>query len=331
MSSGECRVNPSSEPLRDAELQMTFDASIILVSDYKAGEEKSWQDLRKSLSALAQQDFAGRFEVLLIEEERYGDQIPPDLKEIFQGLKIIVSHERNSYALANVGVAEASAGKVILLDADCVPVTDWLASVVVAMDRYPDAAVVSGLTRYPGRTLTERCLALLLRSYVDPGKRGYISRISNNNAGYRRAVYLQHPLPTDAGVYASRLQSQAIQRAGWKLAFEPNMAVIHDFEGWAMERDIRQYMAHGLVLVRQRDPEIAYSWIIRLGVAGIPLFVAGRLLLSFWKCLTVAGNYGVKPWEVPYALALALRVHLMEIPGMLKAHRGESVRDTDYR
>lgn len=310
---------------------MTLEASIILVSDYKPGEEKSWQDFRKALRALAQQDFAGDVELLLIEEARYADQIPPDLTEIVPGLKIITAREGNSYALANIGVAEATADNVILLDADCVPVAGWLAGFLAAMARYPDAAVVSGMTRYPGATLNERCLSLLSRSYVDPGGRGYTARISNNNAGYRREVFLRHPLPTDVGVYASRLQAHAIRRAGWKLAFEPEMAVIHDYEGWTMERDIRRSMAHGLVVVRQRDPDIAFSWIVRLGIAGIPLFVAGRLLLSFWKCLTVAGNYGVKPWQVPVALALAVRVHLMEVSGLVKAHRGEAVSDTAYR
>lgn len=310
---------------------MTPDVSIVAVSDYKPGEAKSWEDFRKALRALANQDFIGTFEILLIEEERFANQIPTDIPEILPNTRIVTARETNSYALANVGVKRARGAKVVLLDADCVPAPGWLSSFSTTMDRYPDAAVVSGLTRYPGRTLTERCLSLLSRSYVDPGRRGYTEHISNNNAGYRHDAFLQCPLPTDQGIYASRVQAKALRRAGYRMVFEPDMAVIHDYEGWDMERHIRRTMAHGHVLIRQRDSSLPYAWIVRLGIAGIPLFVAARTLLTFWKCVTVGGNYGVRPWQVPYALLLAVRVHLMEIPGMLLAHRGQPIADTVYR
>jgi hypothetical protein len=207
----------------------------------------------------------------------------------------------------------------------------WLSGFFAAMERYPDAAVVSGPTRYPGTTLTERCMSLLSRSYVDPGGRGYTAHISNNNAGYRREAYLRCPLPTDLGVYASRVQAEAMRDAGCRMVFEPGMAVTHDYEGWEMERDIRRSMGHGQVLIRLRDRTLPHAWMVRMGVAGIPVFVAGRLLFTMWKCLTVAGSHGIRPWQVPYALALAVPVHLMEIPGMLLAHRDRPVADTVYR
>ena len=307
------------------------DVSIILVSDYEPGREKSWQDFRKTLDALSKQEFAGSFEVLLVEEAQYIDQIPQDIKDSLAGLRIVSSTASNSYALANEGVRKAKADKVILLDADCIPVPDWLSRFVETLEQFPEAAVVSGLTRYEGHTLSERCLALLSRSYVDAGKRGFTNHISNNNAGFRRDVYLRHLLPTESGIFASRLQSSAILDSGWKLAFEPNMIVTHDFEGWDMERDIRRSTAHGLVVVRQQNPTLPFSWIVRLGLFGLPIFFGGRVMQSVWKCLTRAKNYGVKPWEVPYAIILAVRVHLMEIPGAIMALRGEAITNTSYR
>ena len=310
---------------------MTPDASIILVSDYKPGEEKSWSDFRKALRGLATQDFTGTFEVLLVEETRYAGLVPPDLRDILPTLKVVPSDGTNSYALGNAGVAASRADTVILLDGDCTPVPGWLSAAMAALDRYPDAAAVSGLTRYPGTTLTERCLALLSRAYVVAGPAGYTRHSSNNNAAFRREAFLRNPLPTDTGVFASRVQAHAMERAGWKLVFDPGMAVIHDFEGWDMERDIRESMAHGLVTVRQRDPSLPHAWIVRMGLWGVPLFVGGRLITSLGKCLTAGRHYDIRPWHFPYAFALAARVHLMEIPGVLKALRGETIDGTAYR
>ncbi|MEX2648856.1 MAG: glycosyltransferase [Alphaproteobacteria bacterium] len=310
---------------------MTLDASVVLVSDYKAGDEKSWNDVRKALRGLASQYTSGAFEVLLVENERYLERLPPDLEYIVPGLRIVPSCRTSSYGLKNEGVRAAKAATVCLIDADCVPAESWIGSCLQAFERRPDAAVVSGLTRYPGRTLTERCLALLLRSYVDDGRRCDIVRISNNNAAYRRDAYLAAPLPEDEGAFASRLQAQAILRSGGALLFEPGMVVIHDFEGWDMERDARAAMAHGLITVRRRDPSIPFSWVVRLGEAGIPIFYAGRVLISLWKCVTVARHYDVKPWQVPYAMLLALVVHAMEVPGALAALRDRTIGQTVYR
>jgi cellulose synthase/poly-beta-1,6-N-acetylglucosamine synthase-like glycosyltransferase len=125
---------------------MGVDVSVIMVSDFQAGEEKSWQDMRAALDGLARQDFAGSFEVLLVEEERLVDAIPADLREVLPQLRIVASRATNSYALGNAGVADAAGEIVILLDADCTPVPGWLSSCVAALRANPAAGVVSGHT-----------------------------------------------------------------------------------------------------------------------------------------------------------------------------------------
>ena len=310
---------------------MGVDVTVIFVSDYKAGDEKSWEDMRKALRALAKQDFTGTFEVLLIEEERFIELIPSDLLSILPQLRVLTASETNSYTLANRGVSEADSEFVILLDADCVPESQWMSSCVRALQADKTIGVVSGKTRYPGRTLTERCLALLSRSYVDPGQRGPTRHISNNNAGFRRKAFVEHPLPANSGVYASRLQAVSLEQDHWRMIFEPNMVVEHDFEGWSMERDIRRHMAHNLVSIRRKDPSLPYAWVVRMGPLSLPLYVAGRLLQQWRKCLTAYSGFDVRPWQLPYAMVLAVGTSLLEIPGALRALRGQSVGDTAYR
>jgi hypothetical protein len=310
---------------------MGVDVSVIMVSDYAAGEAKSWQDMRAALDGLSRQDFAGSFEVLLVEEERLIDAVPADLRKVLPQLRVIASRATNSYTLANAGVAQAAGEIVILLDADCTPVPGWMSSCVDAFRNNPSAGVVSGFTRYPGRTLTERSMGLLSRSYVHPFERGRTRHISNNNAGYRRAAYLAHPLPATSGVYASRLQAVAMERGGWTMLFEPAMEVTHDYLGWSMEADIRRTMAHGLVSQRLADASLPHAWVVRLGPLSLPAYLIGRLLQQWAKCVTAAGAFGVRPWQVPYAMTLAVPATLLEAPGAWRALRGRPLAETEYR
>lgn len=305
--------------------------SVIIVSDYAGGEIKAWDDLRATLLALARQNFKGPTEFLLSESADTVQQVPSDLMTTLPSLKVILSPASSSYALKNEGVRAASAGIVAILDADCVPGPDWLRHFMETMRRYPNVAAVSGKTVYRGGSLTERVLALLSRSYLDPGYPGRTRFISNNNAGFRRSVFLTYPLPTDAGPFAARLQSEAILRSGGELLFEPRMQVVHDFAGWAMERDIRRNIGYGTITTRLRDRALPYAWLARLGSASIPLFAVAKTLDSWADCVRCNRQYGVRWYELPVAFCLAIVVHVMEIPGMISAFRGQEITETAYR
>jgi hypothetical protein len=305
--------------------------SVIVVSDYASGDAKAGADLRRTLGALARQDLAEPSEVLLLESEAHAGCLPDDLRAILPSLRVVVSSASTSYGLKNAGVRAAAADLVVLLDADCTPSPDWLRRAVESLRAHPEAAAVSGRTRYAGTRLHERVLAVLSRAYLDPGRGGPTAFISNNNAILRRAVFVAHPLPTDGGPFAARLQSEAIRRAGGRLRFEPTMCVVHDFEGWAMERDIRRNIGYGTIRIRQLDPSMPWAWMARLGIASIPLFVLARTLDSCWDGLRAGRHYGVRWFEQPVAFALAFVVHLMEIGGMRSAFRHEAIATTAYR
>lgn len=305
--------------------------SVVIVSDYAGGEEKAWDDLRLLLEALARQDADEVMEVLLVESDSVAAKIPPDLLQRFPSARIVTYPASSSYELKNEGVAAASADIVAVLDADCVPAPDWLRHLLLAMRAHPEFGVVSGRTTYPGRSLGERILSLLSRSYLDPGHAGENHFISNNNSAFRRQVYLQHPLPTDAGAFANRLQSEEILRHGGRLYFEPRMRVIHDFEGWAMEGDIRRNIGYGTIVTRLRDERVPYAWLTRLSYTSIPLFVVAKTLDSFWDCLRCHRHYGVEWYQLPLAFALAIVTHVMEAPGMARGFAGRPITETAYR
>lgn len=305
--------------------------SVIVASDYAAGEEKSWEDLRRALRGWAEQEGAPAEEFILVESSRFEGRIPGDVLGLVSNMKVLHVDAESSYELKNRAVEAASGNWVAIVDADCIPSRSWLRVLRSAIAEHPDAAAVSARTVYPGRSRMERILSLLSRSYLDPGRRGPTRFISGNAAAFKRKVYCRHPLPVGMGAFASRIQSEAFLRDGETLWFDPELVVVHDFEGWPMERDIRRNHGYSTVITRLRDDRLPYARLIRAGVMAIPLIVAGKTFDGIRDCLRCFRHYDVKRHELPLALALTVVTHVLEIPGMWQAFRGKAVAGSQYR
>ncbi len=295
-------------------------ATILLFAEYGGRTAEDAPQLGATLEALAAQDFAQPFEVLLVDATPGGAPVPPAAARALPGLRVLRVERDGARAPLDLAVAEARSEAVFLLDADCTPVPGWLAAGMAALDAHPDAVAVSGLTVYPGTSFRNRVLGALSRSFVDPGGPGRTRFITPNNALLRRAALLRHPQPAiEPRALAARLQMEAIRRAGGGLYFEPAMRVAHRFAGWPMERRIRRSVGYRALRVRQLDPDVAHAWIARLGVASIPLVLAARTLDSFRDCLRAGRHYGLRRREMPAAFAMAVVVHLLELGGMAQA------------
>ena len=305
--------------------------SVIVVSDYASGAGRSWDDESACFAALAAQDFDEPAEFILSEDERYRGELPASLTTSLPGSRVLFSRASSSYALKNAGVRDASAPIVALIDADCRPDPDWLRLLVQALRSNPGVSVVSGRTFYEGTGVWERVLCLLTRSYLDPGRAGESAFASNNAVGFRKDVHLAHPLPEDLGAFAARMQSESIRRSGGTLWFEPRMRVVHEFDGWPMEADIRKNIGYGTVATRLADGRMPYASLVRAGAVSIPLIVAGKLFNTWRDCVRCGRVYGVRWRELPLAFAAAVAVQVMEVPGMLAAYRGTSVGASAYR
>jgi cellulose synthase/poly-beta-1,6-N-acetylglucosamine synthase-like glycosyltransferase len=304
--------------------------TVVTLTDFEVGTARAWDDLRATLRGLAQQDFAGPAEFIFLEDARLRDQIPADLQDILPGLQIAFTDEVLQYDMKSAAAGLGTADLVILLDGDCAPVPGWLRALVETFQAHPEAGVVSGRTVYEGKTFLERACGVLGRAYVER-RAQRTEHISNNNSGFRREVLRKHPLPSEAGPFSSKLHADAIERDGWHLLFEPRASATHAFDGWEMERDIRRNMGYGFIKVRQINPNLPYGQLAEYGYASIPFYFGARIVESWWRSLQFYRSYGLKWYEVPGVLGLAVGVHVMEVPGMITAFQGRTITETAYR
>jgi len=305
--------------------------SVLIVADHDTDRHAELVDLRSCLQALAVQEVDESVEFLLVETQERARNLPADLLAELPSLRVIAVPNDATYEQRNAAALDAQGEIIALLDADCIPLSGWLQSMINTFRSNPQFVAVSGRTMYEGKTTSERCLSVLSRGFLDPGKEAPTRFISNNNSGFLRKVYERFPLHEGEGPYAAQLQSAAIMRDGGRFLFQPAMTVIHDFEGWSMERDIRCHIGWATIRIRQIDPGLRFSWLLRLGKASIPLFYVGRVLESWGTCFRVGKQYGLRLTDYPFALALTLWIHLIEIKGMLLAFRHLRVTETKYR
>ncbi len=305
--------------------------TVVVTSDYASGKLAGWNDLRSNLAGLAAQDYKEPAEFLLVETAEIAPTIPPDVLQILPQLRVVVTQATSASELKNAGARAAAADLVAMIDADCTPVRGWLRHLVNALRENPDAVVVSGRTSYGSRTLLDRVMALVTRSFLDEGRPSATRHVTINNAGFRREAFLAHPLPEDTGAHMSMLQSEAISRDGGRFRFEPGMHVTHTYGGWAMEREIRRSMGYGVIKVRRLDNRMPHAWMARLGLVSVPLFIVLRALHSCWNCVRRAGDYGVAWYELPIAFLLAAAACSMEAPGMLRAVRDLPHGTSEFR
>ncbi len=201
--------------------------SVVVVSDYWGGESRSWEDLHQCISAVMAQDGRERIELLLCEDSKFARTIPEELRACAPEMKVCLVESSESVVLKNEGVRQAGAPLVAVLDGDCTPQPGWLQAILDTFAQRSDVSVVSGQTTYGNKTVTERVLGLLSRSYMDPGHADKVRFIANNNMAFRKKAYLEHPLAVGLGPFVAEMQSEALLRAGHTLWYEPRMLLIH--------------------------------------------------------------------------------------------------------
>lgn len=297
-------------------------ATIVTVLDHKVGEDESWDRLRATIRALSEQQFREPVEIMLVETEGKHKAIPPDIQGLVSDLRIIATKGTSSFDLKNAGVEAARSDFVVILDADCRPAPGWWRAVYEHHAAHPEAAVISGRTFYEGGTLLSRGFALIDRTYVDVGQPGRTRAISNNNAGFRRQVLLDHPFSNEVGPFGSEPHSARIKASGAELQFEPKMIAYHAFSGWDMVREERRHIGFSLTRYRQLHPEAPNGWMLEYPSLWKAYLVAASTVSDLRRSFRHAADYGVRWFQLPYVWLCSLRAHVLSLKGVRVALDG---------
>lgn len=98
--------------------------------------------LKRCLDALAGQDYAGRFEVIVVDNG--SEQPPQELVESYPFARFARESKPGSYAARNHGLTLTSAPRLAFTDSDCIPQPRWLRAGVQRLDARPEGVVVGG-------------------------------------------------------------------------------------------------------------------------------------------------------------------------------------------
>jgi hypothetical protein len=63
----------------------------------------------------------------------------------------------------------------------------------------------------------------------------------------------------------------------------------------------------------------------------VPIFAGGKILLNWWDVIRCSRQYGVRGFELVVAFGMAIVVHAMEVPAMIRAFGRQPLGPTAYR
>jgi GT2 family glycosyltransferase len=246
--------------------------------------------LHSVLGDLRQQDFAGEYEIVVVEET--DDPQAPD------GV-VYVPHPMKNLGIAyarNMSVKHAKHDILVFIDDDCRVQTDWLSLLVAPLEDEQVLGVQGGVVVPEGTNALGWAESLLgfpgggvTRVIQAHGKAEETKEISTLNAAYRKRVLIQvGGFPSEARyggedyVLAKRVAEKG------KLMFEPHAMVYHEARAdlrkvwpWFVRRgqaEVEMVRAGGVDL-----SPAAYGWhVLRTSVA-VKLFVFVFLLLLSWQ------------------------------------------------
>lgn len=96
------------------------------------------------LDALLAQDYPGPPPHLIVIDNDSTDTTPEILARYQDRVELLNEPKRGASAARNAGVRHASDELIAMTDADCIPNTDWLASLVECARTHPQAALIGG-------------------------------------------------------------------------------------------------------------------------------------------------------------------------------------------
>jgi glycosyltransferase involved in cell wall biosynthesis len=215
------------EPVPVTAGQATWPAVTVIVPFY--GHDLP--GLGRTLASLAAQDYAGLYEVIVIDN----NELPTVSPTVGPHNRLLHEPQPGSYAARNSGLAIAAGEVIAFTDADCDCAADWLRQGVLALAADPTVGCVGGAVQPRARRADAPSLAERYDGYFHMRQQHYIRRFRfavTANCFVHRRVFAA------VGVFDTRLHSGGdrdwgprVVAAGWQIGYAPAAIVRHDSRG----------------------------------------------------------------------------------------------------
>jgi glycosyltransferase involved in cell wall biosynthesis len=189
--------------------------------------------LQRLLASLAAQDYAGRYEVLIVDNH----DKPRLTAGAVGGARLLHEPTTGSYAARNAALAVAAGDIVAFTDADCECSPGWLRHGVAALTGEGAADLVGGAVQWRPRVAGRPTLAERYDGFVHMQQAAYVGRMgfaATANCFVHRRVFAA------VGHFEARLRSggdrefgQRATSAGHVLRYAPHAVVWHDARGFS--------------------------------------------------------------------------------------------------
>lgn len=219
-----------------------------------------FEKLRRCLESLANQDFRGEYEVIVVEDDasQSSRSVVNDVGKLSKKapFRYFSQDHKGPAGARNLGVKEAKAGIIAFTDDDCVVPKNWLSSLTLGFGQYKSAGGVGGYMEAPAETVKTNIFSRY-ESYVTHKVYGAgpveilggfeVPTGGTNNLAFKKSVIeevggFDETFPVAAGEDAD-LKLRVV-KAGYKILYVPIKVEHYHVLGW--KAFIRQSWLRGV-------------------------------------------------------------------------------------
>lgn len=279
----------------------------VVVEGYN--ESLSLGTVADTLDGLLKQDFPlNQVEVVLVGSNAQAEEWEKSLLKDypFFSVKTVGAAGAHYYELKNQG-AQATSGQIIaLLDSDVRPESNWISSIVQAINNGADVA--AGVTLFrsehglqPDHPLMQVAASIswgfVVGDVIDE-KNVLPAGFLSHNVAFRADVFRQHYYRTDLGrTCAGSFLYKELMESGAKILFQPNQRVAHTFSlRWWILRLHRRF-GYEVFLLRRLDETDPKRWVASLKIVEPLVTMGWHMLLDIPHWFKFSRLIGIPLWR----------------------------------
>jgi len=257
----------------------------------------------------------------------FEDEIKHRLPKLFD-VEVFVAAGLEYYPLKNHAAQRATGDILLFLDSDVVPDPGWLAHLLGSFGRH-DVDVVCGQSYVAPMDTYSRAFAVgwTYPPRAESGKLYQPDKFYANNIAFRAGVFRETGFPSIGRRTrgASSLLRKELSRRGIPVWENQNACVDHPPPSSFRHLAVRA-IAHG------RDHYMKDSEERNLhGLVGSVGVAARRLGRGYYRAFRYRRRVGLKPWEMPAALAICSSYYLLFALGGVMTHLSPRAMGRHFR